>query len=82
MIYILDYISGIQIKETPEEIDAVQVFSKQLVEDYGYPKDLIQTRPQFRVKSRPSDTQKEFSLDFSNTKGRLLKLPFSNLPNK
>ena len=59
--YILDYISGIQIKETPEEIDAVQVFSKQLVEDYGYPKDLIQTRPQFRVKSRPSDTQKRIS---------------------
>lgn len=63
--YILDYISGIKIKETPEEVDAVQVFSKQLVEDYGYPKDLIQTRPQFRVKSRPSDTQKEYPVDIA-----------------
>jgi type I restriction enzyme M protein len=32
--YIIDYISGQQVKATPEEIDAVQVFSKMLVEDY------------------------------------------------
>lgn len=36
--YIFDYISGIQVKETPEEIEAVQPFSKILVDDYGYPK--------------------------------------------
>lgn len=68
--YIYDYISGEQVKATPEEIEAVQVFSKQLVEDYGYPKDYIQTRPQFRVKVRPSDTKKEYPIDiavFSDT---------------
>lgn len=63
--YIEDYISGKEVKATPEEIQAVQVFSKQLVEDYGYPKDHIQTRPQFRVKVRPSDTKKEYPVDIA-----------------
>jgi type I restriction enzyme M protein len=36
-ITVTDYISGIGINATPEEIEAVQVFSRQLVEDYGYP---------------------------------------------
>lgn len=58
-----DYISGQLIKATPEEIEAVQVFSKILVEDYEYPKSFIQTRPQFRVKVRPSDTKKEYPVD-------------------
>src|SRR3954453_20390501 len=69
--YIVDYISGQIVKATPEEVEAVQVFSKQLVEDYNYPKDHIQTRPQFRVKRRPSDTKKEYPVDiavFSNDK--------------
>ncbi len=69
--YIFDYISGKEIKATPEEVEAVQVFAKQLVEDYGYPKEHIQTRPQFRVKARPSDTKKEYPVDiavFSDTK--------------
>ena len=35
--YIIDFISGQQVKETPEKIEAVQPFSKILVEDYGYP---------------------------------------------
>lgn len=61
--YLLDYISGIEIKATPEEVEAVQVFSKVLVEDYFYPKEYIQTRPQFRVKARPSDTKKEYPVD-------------------
>jgi len=63
--YIEDYISGQEIKATPEEIDAVQVFAKQLVEDYNYPKEHIQTRPQFRVKVRPSDTKKEYPVDIA-----------------
>ncbi|MFA1739356.1 restriction endonuclease subunit M [Lysinibacillus fusiformis] len=63
--YIYDYISGIQVKETPEEVEAVQVFAKSLVEDYGYPKDIIQTRPQWRVKARPSDTKKEYPVDIA-----------------
>lgn len=53
--YIYDYISGEVVKATPEEIEAVQVFSKRLIEDFGYKKEQIQTRPQFRVRRRPSD---------------------------
>jgi type I restriction enzyme M protein len=69
--YIIDYISGQEVKATPEETEAVQVFARQLVEDYGYPKTHIQTRPQFRVKARPSDTKREYPVDiaiFSNAK--------------
>ena len=63
--YIYDYISGIEVKATPEELNAVQVFSKILVEDYKYPKENIQTRPQFRVKARPSDLKKEYPVDIA-----------------
>ena len=56
--YIYDYISGEPVKATPEEMEAVQVFAHQLVEDYGYKKEQIQTRPQYRVKGRPSDKEK------------------------
>ncbi|MCK4359054.1 MAG: N-6 DNA methylase [Candidatus Cloacimonetes bacterium] len=63
--FVIDYISGRYIKKKPEEIEAVQVFSKQLVEDYEYPKDHIQTRPQWRVKIRPSDTRKEYPVDIA-----------------
>ncbi len=58
---------------TPEEVESSQPISKQLVEDYGYPKELITTRPQYRVKARPSDAGKEYPVDiaiFSNTKKR------------
>ncbi|MDD5547825.1 MAG: N-6 DNA methylase [Candidatus Pacebacteria bacterium] len=63
--HIIDFISGQEVKATPEEIEAVQIFTKQLVEDYSYPKDHIQTRPQFRVKVRPSDTKKEYPIDIA-----------------
>lgn len=62
---IKDYISGIEVNATPEEVEAVQVFARQLVEDYGYPKSHIQTRPQHRVKVRPSDTKKEYPVDIA-----------------
>ncbi len=62
---IIDYISGIELNATPEEVEAVQVFSRQLVDDYGYNKEQIQTRPQFRVKVRPSDTKKEYPVDIA-----------------
>lgn len=68
---IIDYISGVELNATPEEVEATQVFSRMLVEDYKYPKDYIQTRPQYRVKSRPSDVKKEYPVDiavFKNTK--------------
>lgn len=63
--YIIDYISGKQVKASPEEVEATQVFSRILVEDYGYPKENIQTRPQFFVKVRPSDTKKEYPVDIA-----------------
>lgn len=69
--FITDFISGKSVRDGPEEREAVQVFSRILVEDYGYPKEHIQTRPQYRVKSRPSDTKKEYPVDiaiFPNSK--------------
>jgi type I restriction enzyme M protein len=63
--YLFDYISGLEVKATPEEVEAVQVYSKILVEDYGYPKENIQTHPQHRVKVRPSDTKKEYPIDIA-----------------
>jgi type I restriction enzyme M protein len=68
--YIEDFISGRPVRATPEELEAVQIFARQLVEDYGYPKDRIRTRPQWRVRARPSDTKKEYPVDiavFENT---------------
>ena len=67
--FLTDYISGAKVKATPEEVEAVQVFSRQLVEDYGYSKNQIQTRPQYRVKASPSDAAKSYPVDiivFSN----------------
>ena len=63
--YIIDYISWIEVPWKPEEIEAVQPFAKALVEDYWYPKDLIITHPQYRVKVRPSDTKKEYPVDIA-----------------
>ena len=62
---IVDFISGIEVASTPEEIEAVQVFSKQLVEDYGYSKKQITTHPQFRVKANPSDTSGKYPVDMA-----------------
>lgn len=63
--YLIDYISGQPVPDKPEERQAVQVFAKILVEDYGYPKSHIQTHPQWRVKVRPSDTKKEYPVDIA-----------------
>ena len=67
---IIDFISGVKIKSKPEELEAVQVFSKQLVEDYDYPKEYIQTHPQYRVKKRPSDIKKEYPIDIAVFKSK------------
>lgn len=67
---LIDYVSGLEIAATPEEVEAVQPFVRQLVEDYGYSKSQIQTHPQWRVKVRPSDIKKEYPVDiavFSDT---------------
>lgn len=39
--YLVDFISGKEVKATPEETEAVQVFARMLVEDYDYPKELF-----------------------------------------
>jgi type I restriction enzyme M protein len=63
--YIRDFISGKPVRATPEELQAVQVFSRRLVEDYDYPKSRIITRPQHRVRSRPSDDDKSYPIDIA-----------------
>lgn len=63
--YIIDFISGQHVRGTPEEVEAVQPFSKKLVEDYGYPSANIMAHPQHRVKVRPSDTKKEYPVDIA-----------------
>jgi type I restriction enzyme M protein len=62
---ITDYISGIEVRATREEYEAVQVFARRLVEDYGYKKSQIQTRPQFRVRSSPSDNARSYPVDIA-----------------
>lgn len=62
---IVDFVSGKSVRATPEEIHAVQVFSKILVTDYGYPREYIRTHPQWRVKARPSDTRREYPVDIA-----------------
>ncbi len=62
---VVDYISGIQVPAKPEELLAVQPFARQLVEDYGYPKGHIRTRPQWHVKARPSDRAKTYPVDIA-----------------
>lgn len=51
--YLADYVSGKPVKEGPEEREAVQVFPRMLVEDYGYLNACIQARQQHRFKARP-----------------------------
>ncbi len=52
--FVRDFISDKPVRATPEEVEAVQIFARRLVQEFGYPKDFIQTRPQFRVRARPS----------------------------
>lgn len=64
--YIIDFISGHKVKATPEEVEATQVFAKRLVEEYGYSKECIQTRPQYFVRRTPSDEAKrDFPVDIA-----------------
>jgi putative N-6 DNA methylase len=62
---IVDYVSGALIPGKPEEKLAVQPFARQLVEDYGYPKSHLRTRPQWHVKARPSDRTKLYPVDIA-----------------
>ncbi|SHJ45499.1 hypothetical protein [Fibrobacter sp. UWP2] len=61
---IQDIVSGRYVNATPEEVGAVQPFAKILLEDYGYPKDMLVTHPQVRVKASPSD-KKGYPIDIA-----------------
>lgn len=63
--HVEDFISGVLVRATPEEVEAVQIMARRLVEDLGYPKTHIQTRPQFRVRRSPSDDAKSFPVDIA-----------------
>lgn len=63
--YIIDFISGLPVKNTPEQADALQVISQRLVDEYHYDKRQIQTQPQFRVRKRPSDESKSYPVDIA-----------------
>ncbi|MFX0074122.1 MAG: N-6 DNA methylase [Candidatus Hermodarchaeota archaeon] len=68
--YLIDYISGEQVKAIPEEVEAVQPFEQILVRELGYSKKQIQTRPQFYIRK---GTQKIGPVDiavFKNEKKR------------
>ena len=55
--FIFDFISKIEVEAKREEVEAVQPFSKELVELYKYPKKNIRTRPQYRVRARPEGSK-------------------------
>lgn len=61
---IRDYVFGKMVQATPEELEAVQVMSRRLVEDFGYPIEHLRTRPQWRVGTSPSESKK-FPLDIT-----------------
>lgn len=62
---VIDFISGAEVPATPEEVEAVQVFARRLVEDYLYPTSNIQTHPQFGVRRSPSDEVRSVPLDIA-----------------
>lgn len=62
---LIDFISELPVRATREEYETVQVFARRLVEDFGYHKAQIQTRPQFRVRSRPSDEARAYPVDIA-----------------
>lgn len=55
---IIDYISGLEINQTREEIESVQPLCKELVENLGYPKKNFVVRPQYKLKRSPSGKNK------------------------
>ena len=62
-VTIVDIISGEQVRATPEETEAVQPFAQSLLSAYGYPKEHIRTRPQWRVSRSPSDKSRPYPVD-------------------
>lgn len=63
--HLYDYITGEEVRATPEEREAVQVMLRRLVADFGYPKDRIQSHPQHRVRKSPSDASRSYPVDIA-----------------
>ena len=63
--YLQDYISRQFVRATPEEKDAVQPMSRRLHLEYGYPRDLLRTRPQHRIRRSPSDQRTGYPVDIA-----------------
>jgi len=59
---ITDYLTGEELKFTPEE-PSRQTIMKLMVEDYDYPKNLLQK--EFGVKRSPSDTRRSLPVDLA-----------------
>lgn len=55
---IIDFISGQVVRAGPQELDAVQVFSQRLVQEYGYSRQQCQTRPRFHINGSLSGQEK------------------------
>lgn len=51
--------------DTSQEACVVQVFAEILTRDYLYPRTHLQVQPQWRVKSCPSDTRKNYPVDIA-----------------
>lgn len=59
---IVDYLTGREIDATPEEPNRQEML-RRFHEDYGYPKELMQT--EFGVKKSPSDTRRTVPADIA-----------------
>lgn len=62
---VLDFVSGTPVRATPEEVEAVQVFARRLVEDFDYPIAHLRTRPQWRVRHTPSGSGRSYPVDIA-----------------
>lgn len=62
---VVDFVSGTPVRATPEEVEAVQVFARRLVDDFGYPVAHLRTRPQWRVRQTPSGNRRGYPVDIA-----------------
>jgi len=47
--YVIDPVTGQEVKATPERVEAKLIFAERLINEYGYSKDQIQTFPEFYI---------------------------------
>ena len=60
--YLRDFLTEKQILETPEEINRQEML-RRLHEDYGYPRELLET--EYSIKKNPSDTRRSVKVDIA-----------------